>query len=36
MPIFFLVVGLLLLYLAATNKLAAMLTILLTDVQKAK
>lgn len=36
MAIFVLVLGLLLLYLAATNKLAAMVAIIFTDVTKGK
>jgi len=34
MPVFFLVLGLTLLYLAATNKLYAIIQIILTDVRK--
>ena len=36
MPVFILVMGLLILYLAATNKLSAMIAIIFTDIGKKK
>ena len=36
MPVFILVMGLLILYLASTNKLSAMIAIIFTDIGKKK